>query len=154
MAVRRAMHQKKEQERKTDSMKESLLRNCRSASQKTTGILWNMKVHYCVHKSSSLIPVRSQICTVHDRLPDLTYISMLSCHQRRFTKSSLFPLGFPIKILHPFPVCPTYLIAIDFITQIFGKECKTWISSCSFYSAISYFLSHILKYSHCRPVLE
>jgi hypothetical protein len=53
-------------ERLTNSMEQSSLRNQWSLSyQEILHLLWNLKVHYCVHKSLPLAPVLSQMHLVH-----------------------------------------------------------------------------------------
>jgi hypothetical protein len=39
--------------------------NSRSASQEIPRLLWNPKVHYCVHSSPQLVPVLSQFSSIH-----------------------------------------------------------------------------------------
>jgi len=133
---------RKKQERQTDSMKESLLR--KELLRQTENYWYFMKHEGSLPCSQKLvIPIRSQINPVHNRLPDLTYTWTLSCRQRRLTKSSLFPSGFPTKTLHPFLFRPTYPIILDFITRIFGMEYKSWNSSGNFFSHTLFPVSYI-----------
>jgi hypothetical protein len=70
----------------------------------------------------------------------LRYIFTLSTHLHLGLPSGLFPSGFPINILHAFPLLPhscymlAHLILLDFIILIISdEEYKLWSSSlCSF----------------------
>jgi hypothetical protein len=94
----------------------------RSATRKFPKILWNPKVHYCVHKSHSLVPTLSQINPVHTTPSYLSKIhfNINPPSVRLVLSSGLFPSGFPTRILYAFLLLPmrstcfTHLILLDF----------------------------------------
>jgi hypothetical protein len=110
--------------------------DCHSACQKYPA-LWNPKVHYRVHKSSSLTLswARCIQSTLSHRI-SLRFITILTSHLLPGLPSGLFPSGFPTKILyallmsHMRATCPIHLILLDSITRmIFGEVYKLWSSS-------------------------
>ena len=109
-----------------------------AASQGILCILWNLKIHYCIHKCLPPVPILSQLDPVHT--PTFwRSILILSSHLCLGLPSGLFPLGFPTKTLYiplPSPInatCPTYLIFLDFITRtILGEQNRSLSSLCSF----------------------
>jgi hypothetical protein len=101
------------------------------ATQDIPRILWNPKVHNCIHKSSPPVPILSQIDSVHGP-PHPTsrrFILILSSHLRLGLPSDLPPSGFPTKALYApllSPIratCSAHLSLLDLITRmIFGEE--------------------------------
>ena len=81
---------------------ESFLRSNRfSANQEIPRILWNLKVHYRIHKCLPPVPIPSQFDLVHPPHPtSWRSILILFSHLRLGLPSGLFPSGFPTKTLY------------------------------------------------------
>jgi hypothetical protein len=111
-----------------------------AATQELPSILRSQKVHYRVHKRPPLVPIVSQIDSVHTIPSYLRSILILSNHIRLGLPSGLFPSGFPTNILYTLifapiratcPPNPIFLYVIILI--MFGEEYKLWsYSLCSF----------------------
>jgi len=72
------------------------------ASQGITRFLWNLKVHYGVHKSPPQIPVQSQMYQVHTFQHYFPKIrSNIIPHLRLGLPSGLFPSGVRSHKLYP-----------------------------------------------------
>ena len=134
--------------------------NRSSATQEIPCILWNQKVHYCVHNSPP--PILSWARSIQSMPYPTSQISILilSFHLRLGLSSGLLPSGFPNKTLYApllSPICatcPAHLSILDLITRmIFGEECRSLLFHCLLIlqRSIAVFSSQrkILKFAHC-----
>ena len=128
-----------------------------SASQGIPCILWNPKVHYCIHKCPPTVPILSRLDPVYTPTSHFLKIHLNIIFLCLGLPSGLFPSGwFPHQKARytPLlsPICATYpahLILLDFITwTILSEEQRSLSSSlCSFLhsTVTSFFLgSNIL----------
>jgi hypothetical protein len=98
--------------------------NC-PATQWLPSVLWNPKVHYCIHMNLSLVPILCQTSPthtipsyfsqihfniIHRRIPilSLPVHLILSTHLCLGLPSGLFPSGFPTNNIYAFLFAPTH----------------------------------------------
>jgi hypothetical protein len=117
----------------------SLEANRPSASQQIPRILWNLNVHYRIHKRPPPALSVSWARSIQSMPPhpnSWKSMLILSFHQCLGLSNLLFPSGLPTKTLYvPFvsrarATCSVHLMVLNLITQIIcGEECKPWSSS-------------------------
>jgi len=107
--------------------------NRSSASQEFPRIVWNPKVHYCIHKLPPPVRILSQITAVPDSWRS---ILILPSHICLDIPGGLFPSGFPTKTLYAHLLLPkrasypARLILLGLNTRIiFDEEYRSLSSS-------------------------
>jgi hypothetical protein len=91
--------------------------NC-AATQELRSSLWDPKVHYRVHKSPPLVPILSQIDSIHTISSYLRSILMLPTHLRLCLPSGLLSSGYPINILYAVLFSPFMLNALSISSSL------------------------------------
>jgi len=114
----------------TESMEHSLSLDAsiHSSSQKIPHHLWNLKVHFRVHKSPLLIHILSQIHPVHNfSTPFLKILYNITLPSTSSFASDLFPSGFPTKIFYAF-LSHTYYVSLPSYPSWFDGSYNICIS--------------------------
>jgi hypothetical protein len=125
-----------------------------AATQEFPNILWNLKVHYRVHKSPPLARILRQINLVHTASSYLSNIHFNIIHP----PSGFFLSGFPTNILHeflfsrtscyiPYPSHPLLLDHSNYVIKYVTLSLSLWL-----YSPLDLgsFVSFLIQYTDGR----
>jgi hypothetical protein len=89
-----------------------------AATQEFPNILWDLQVHYRVHKRPPLVHMLNQINPAHTIPSYLRHILISSNHTRLCLPSGLFSSGFLTKILYAFLLSPFVLLALPISSSL------------------------------------
>ena len=95
--------------------------------------LCNPKIHYCIHKCRTPVPILSQINPVHVHHPT-SWISILmwSSHLLLGLPSGLFPSGFPTKLCKHISPPSSYVLHAPPITFSVWSPKQYWVRNFTF----------------------
>jgi len=115
-----------------------------------------MTFHYRVHKGQPLVPILSQMNSVHTFQTYFPKIHLIPFHLRLGLPSGLFPSGFHTKILYMFLICPIRAICPPSHCPWLGHSNNIRWSGHVMHSfpGSYYFLPLMSKYYPQRPVLK
>jgi len=87
--------------------------------KKCPHLIWDMKVHYCVHKNLTLIPVLNEMGPVHTFSP---YFSKIHSNIIFPSTPTSLKWSLPFRILHAFQISPMHATRSAILLCFFPKS--------------------------------